>query len=84
MKKITVYSKDYCPYCVMVKNLLSSLDVPYEEIDITETPEIIMDLVKRSGMRTVPQVFLGDTCLGWYDQVSKLHREWELMKLIDN
>lgn len=57
MKQLTVYSKDYCPYCVMVKNLLTSLDIEYEEIDITKTPEIIMDLVKRSGMRTVPQVF---------------------------
>ena len=58
MKQLTVYSKDYCPYCVMVKNLLTSLDIEYEEIDITKTPEIIMDLIKRSGMRTVPQVFL--------------------------
>ena len=58
MKQLTVYSKDYCPYCVMVKNLLKSLDIEYEEIDISKTPEVIMDLVKRSGMRTVPQVFL--------------------------
>ncbi len=82
MQKITVYSKDYCPYCVMVKNLLSSLDIEYEEIDITKTPEIIMDLVKRSGMRTVPQVFLWDECLWGYDQVSKLHREWKLLELL--
>jgi glutaredoxin 3 len=48
MKKLIVYSKDYCPYCVMVKNLFTSLDIEYEEIDITKTPEIIVDLVKKS------------------------------------
>lgn len=68
----------------MVKNLLNSLHIEYEEIDITKTPEIIMELVKKSGMRTVPQVFLWDECLGGYDQVSGLHREWKLMELIGN
>ncbi len=55
---ITVYSKDYCPYCVKAKNLLSSLGISFEEIDITKSPEIIVDLVKKSGMRTVPQIFV--------------------------
>jgi glutaredoxin 3 len=58
MKKLTVYSKDYCPYCVMAKNLLTSIGLEYEEIDITKTPEIIIELVKKSGMRTVPQIFI--------------------------
>ncbi len=55
---LTIYTKDYCPYCVKAKNLLSSLGAAYEEIDITKSPEIIMDLVKKSGMRTVPQIFI--------------------------
>ena len=55
---LTLYTKDYCPYCVMAKNLLSSLGVTFEEVDITKSPEIIVDLVKKSGMRTVPQIFL--------------------------
>ena len=58
MYKITLYSKDNCPYCVLAKNLLTSLGAEYEEIDITATPGLIMDLVKRSGMRTVPQIFV--------------------------
>lgn len=60
---ITIYTKDYCPYCVKAKNLLSSLGATYEEVDITATPEIIMDLAKKSGMRTVPQIFVNDVCL---------------------
>jgi glutaredoxin 3 len=82
MKEVTIYSKDYCPYCVMVKNLLTSLDIKYEEIDITETPEVIIDLMKISGMRTVPQVFVEESCLGGYDQVSKLHKEGKLLGIV--
>ena len=55
---LTIYTKDSCPYCTLAKNLLTSLGAQYQEIDITTSPETIGDLVKKSGMRTVPQIFL--------------------------
>lgn len=55
---LTIYTKDYCPYCTLAKNLLTSIGAKYQEIDITASPETIGDLVKKSGMRTVPQIFL--------------------------
>ena len=55
---LTLYTKDYCPYCVLAKNLLSSLALDYEEIDITHDQDTLMEIVKKSGMRTVPQIFL--------------------------
>jgi glutaredoxin len=42
----------------MAKNLLDSLGAEYEEIDITDSPETIVELVKKSGMRTVPQIYI--------------------------
>ncbi len=76
---ITLYTKDYCPYCVMAKNLLDSIGADFEEVDITKYPEIIMELVKKSGLRTVPQIFVGDTSLGGYDTIARLHQEWMLL-----
>jgi glutaredoxin 3 len=55
---IILYTKSYCPYCVLAKDLLTSLGAEYEEIDITSSPDIIGELVKKSGMRTVPQIYL--------------------------
>jgi glutaredoxin 3 len=75
---ITIYTKDYCPYCVKAKNLLSSLGATYEEVDITATPELIMDLAKKSGMRTVPQIFVNDVCLWGFDNINALHMKGEL------
>lgn len=77
---IKIYTKDYCPYCVKAKNLLDSLGASYEEIDITATPEIIMELAKKSGMRTVPQIFSDDLCLGGFDSINAMHERGELVK----
>lgn len=78
---VTIYSKDYCPYCVMAKNLLKNLDIPFEEIDITRSPEIMEELMKKSRMMTVPQIFVGDKCLGGYDDINALHKKGELVEL---
>lgn len=55
---ITIYTKDYCPYCIKAKALLSSLGATYEEVDITHDQDTLMEIVKKSGMRTVPQIFV--------------------------
>ena len=75
---LTLYTKDYCPYCIKAKNLLDSLGATYEEIDITSTPEVIMELAKKSGMRTVPQIFRGDECLGGFDSINAMNDEGKL------
>jgi len=82
MKKITVYTKDYCPYCDSAKRLLDELGAKYEEIDITQTPGVMEELVKKSGMMTVPQIFVadesGEKCLGGSDEIHQLHQEGQL------
>ncbi len=75
---LTLYTKDYCPYCIKAKNLLDSLGATYEEIDITSTPEIIVELSKKSGMRTLPQIFLDDECLGGFDSINTLNNQGKL------
>ena len=79
---VKIYTKNYCPYCTQAKSLLDSLDVKYEETDITDTPEIIEELSAKSGFRTVPQIFVGDKCLGGYSDIAKLHEEGKLVDLL--
>ena len=79
---LTLYTKDYCPYCTKAKNLLSSIGASFEEIDITETPDIIMELAKKSKMRTVPQIFLDDISLGGYSDIEALHRAGKLTEIL--
>ncbi|GAB0174386.1 MAG: hypothetical protein HHAS10_02650 [Candidatus Altimarinota bacterium] len=76
---ITIYTKDYCPYCVKAKNLLSSLGATYDEIDVTHDMDTMIAIAKKSGMRTVPQIFVSDECLGGFDSINALHEKGELV-----
>jgi len=80
MKKITVYTKDYCPYCTKAKALLVSLGAEFKEVDISNSPNIINDLVKKSGLMTMPQIFADDKSLGGCDDIFALHEEGRLLE----
>lgn len=76
---ITIYTKDYCPYCIKAKALLSSLGASFTEVDVTNDPNMFMKIYEKSHMRTVPQIFVGDECLGGYDAIAALHEKGELV-----
>ncbi|MFZ2256427.1 MAG: glutaredoxin domain-containing protein [Patescibacteria group bacterium] len=76
---LTLYTKDYCPYCVMAKNLLTSIGATYAEVDVTNNQDVLMEIVRKSGMRTVPQIFLGEECLGGYTDIAGLHADGKLV-----
>ncbi len=78
---VKIYTKDYCPYCTQAKELLKSIDIPFEEVDITATPDTINELVKKSGLMTVPQVFVGEKSLGGFSDIAKLHEEGKLVDI---
>jgi glutaredoxin 3 len=73
MSKVKVFTKDYCPYCDRAKALLKDKGIAYEEVRLDSSdPEGFMNLVKRSGMRTVPQIFNGDRLIGGYQELAAL------------
>jgi glutaredoxin 3 len=66
-KKVTVYTMDYCPYCERAKGLLKQRGVDFTEVRVAEDDDAMWDeLFRRSGMRTMPQIFVGDAVLGGY------------------
>jgi glutaredoxin 3 len=80
---ITVYSKDYCPYCTAAKNLLTQKGVAYTEVDLTQKPELRDEMVKKAGGRTtVPQIFIGNTHIGGFDDMKALDQQGKLEALL--
>ena len=77
---LTIYTKEYCPYCIKAKTLLSSIGATFEEIDVTHDPDTLFKIYEKSHMRTVPQIFVWDTCLGWYDAIAALQEKGELIE----
>lgn len=83
MKKITIYSKEICPYCVKAKNLLKRKGLNYDEI-IVNTDEIKQNMIKKSnGRMTVPQIFIGDYHVGGCDDLHALESEGKIDKLLN-
>jgi glutaredoxin 3 len=69
---------------VAAKTLLKSKDIPFQEIDVTKDQALRQDLVKRSGQRTVPQIFIGDESIGGFVELKALSDRGELAtKLAD-
>ena len=64
---VLIYTKPFCPYCVAAKSLLKEKGVTYREIDIAGKDALRAEMVERSGRQTVPQIFIGDTHVGGFD-----------------
>ncbi len=79
---ITVYLTGWCPYCQRAKALLSGKNLAYTEINVEDDVKFRESMVERSGRRTVPQIFIGDTHVGGCDELYALERSGELDRLI--
>ena len=83
MKPVKVYTTPICPYCVRAKNLLVKKGVAYQEIDVLSDDQARQEMLSKSnGMRTVPQIFVGDTHVGGFDELYDLDRAGRLDPLL--
>jgi glutaredoxin 3 len=82
MKKVEIYTTGWCPYCHAAKSLLVDKGVAFDEVD-ADDPEVRRQMVQRAnGRRTVPQIFIGDTHVGGYDDMAALERRGQLDPLL--
>lgn len=77
MEDVRVYSKVGCKYCDMAKCLLTQIQVPFSETrldpsDLAKYQSETRALVSRTGHRTFPQIFSGETFVGGYDDLERL------------
>jgi len=69
MSNITIYHKDYCPFCKAAKLLLTAKGFDYKAIEVTNNSTEFANMVKLSKRRTVPQIFVGDRHIGGFDDL---------------
>lgn len=82
--QVRMYSTAVCPYCLMAERLLKSKGV--EEIDkvrIDLDPAERDAMMQKTGRRTVPQIYIGDTHVGGFDDLSALDRAGKLDALLN-
>ena len=71
---VVIYSVLGCPHCMRAKKLLSENNVPYTDVRLDLFPQIKEEVMQRSGMKTVPQVFFNAKLIGGNDALQKLVR----------
>ncbi len=83
MSPVTMYSTQVCPYCVMAEKFLQKKGVSnLEKILIDRDPVQRELMMTRTGRRTVPQIYIGETHVGGYDDLVALDRAGQLDPLL--
>ena len=83
MSKVLMYSTAVCPYCVRAEQLLTRKGVTdIEKVRVDLQPERREEMMQKTGRRTVPQIYIGDTHVGGYDDLAALDHAKGLDKLL--
>lgn len=82
--KALMYTTAVCPYCVMAERLLVSKGVAIEKVRIDLDPARRDEMMEKTGRRTVPQIYVGDTHVGGYDDLAALDRAGKLDPLLQS
>ena len=83
MSKVTMYSTGVCPYCQMAERLLRSKGVAtIDKVRVDLEPERRVEMMEKTGRRTVPQIYIGETHVGGYDDLAALDRAGKLDELL--
>lgn len=78
MNPVKLYTRKFCGYCSAAKRLLDQKGINYEEVDATLSRELRQEMMHRSGRSTFPQIFIGETHIGGFDDMFALERQGKL------
>jgi glutaredoxin 3 len=82
MSQITVYTTDPCSFCARVKGLLSARGLEFSEVNLTKDPAGRVELARRTGMMSFPQVLVDENLLGGYAEVQRAADDGRLDDLL--
>lgn len=82
-KKVTIYGTEGCPFCLQAERLLHSKGVTdLTKIGVDTNSDARQVMIARSGRTSVPQIFVGDTHVGGFDDLAALDHAGRLEELL--
>ena len=85
MAKVMMYSTAVCPYCINAERLLASKGVvEINKIRVDLNPEQRLEMMEKTGRRTVPQIFINNQHIGGFDELRALDLSGGLDPLLAN
>ena len=84
MAAVTMYTTAVCPYCQRAERLLEARGVTQiERVRVDLEPQRRVEMMERTGRRTVPQIYIGETHVGGFDDLAALDRAGGLIPLLN-
>lgn len=80
--KVVIYGSEHCSYCTAARMLLKRKGIDYEDVLVSRDKERMQEMQKRSGQRSVPQIFIGDQAVGGFDELHALDKSGQLDQLL--
>ena len=85
MSEVMMYSTAVCPYCVRAEKLLRSRGVDdIAKVRVDLEPARRVEMMQKTGRRTVPQIYIGDVHVGGYDDLVVLDRAGKLLSMLES
>jgi glutaredoxin 3 len=81
MAKITVYTTEPCSFCTRAKQLLTTRELPFDEVNLSKDPEGRAALSQLTGMMSFPQVIIGGETVGGFMELVAADRNGRLREL---
>ena len=82
MQNVLMYCTATCPYCIAAERLLTSKGAKIEKVRVDLEPSRRAEMAQKSGRRTVPQIWIGDTHVGGCDELHALDDDGKLDPLL--
>ncbi len=79
VKKVEIFTSSHCPACSNAKRTLEVLGIEFTELDVYTHKDAF---IKRTGAKTVPQIFIGETLIGGNDKLQEMVRDCTLKELL--
>lgn len=83
MKHVRIYTTPSCPYCAKAKELLKEENIPFEETDLGNDPDLRAALSAQTGWKTVPMIFIGPTFVGGCQDLVDLKNSGRLWSMLE-
>ncbi|MBX3019578.1 MAG: glutaredoxin [Bdellovibrionaceae bacterium] len=80
--KVTMYSKNPCPYCVAAKNFLEDRGIAFETIDLTGNMDEMMKIKQQTGWSTFPIILINGKLIGGYTDLRQLDEDGKLESML--
>jgi glutaredoxin 3 len=85
MARIRIYSTATCPICDKTKTLLQKWGIPYQELRVDQDQAALQEMLEITNRaRTVPQISIDGKWIGGFTELTEMHMDGQLDKLVES